>query len=105
MGMLFRWIVSGGDQQAAGHTQVENDMVAALERHAQKLAPAGHAGNGLPGGDLAKVLCCGVGDNFGAVDRHRRDGQALYLWLQHPTNCLYLRKFRHGAFPPFGRTS
>ena len=91
MGMFFFRIICQRHQQAAGHTQVYDEPIAAFQGEDQKFSPALHTGKTLTRNPSAKFSGIRVGDHFRSVDRDPVYGKSLYLRLDHPFYRFYFR--------------
>ena len=97
MGVLFLGVAAGGGQEVAGHPQVEDESVAALQVQGEKFAPPVDGGEGLPLHQAAKLLRPRAGDDLGVVGGDPLDAAAPDLGFDDPLDGFDFWQFWHGA--------
>ena len=91
MGMLFFRHIRRGYQQAAGHSKVQDNMIAAFQPKQQKFTPAFHMVKGLFNYSAAKLVGGRMFNNLRLIDHYILNGKALHLWFQHSLDRFHFR--------------
>ena len=84
MRMPFFWISSWCYQQAAGHSQMDDNLIAAFKPDYQELSPSRHSVNDLSRKAAAKFIGGRVGNHFRASDSNLFNRKPLYMRFDHP---------------------
>ena len=97
MCMLFFRVGSRCYQQAAGHSQMNNNLIAAFKPDNKEFPPTYHTVKNLSREVATKFIGGRVGNHFRAADCNLLNRKSLYLWLDHSSYGFYFGQFRHSC--------